>query len=162
MLNKLANLLRNYPVKLTFITVIIVILLAIGVKNIFMATGNDTLIKTNTDVYQDNLMFEEEFGGESIIVLYESSALLTPENLVHMKGIEDALQTNDSIFSILSPVILIEEITNKQGEKFQEGIEEIIDGLETMGSKLIEIGAEMDKNTQNSLDLEFPEQEDLE
>lgn len=127
-----------------------------------MATGNDTLIKTNTDVYQDNLMFEEEFGGESIIVLYESSALLTPENLVHMKGIEDALQTNDSIFSILSPVILIEEITNKQGEKFQEGIEEIIDGLETMGSKLIEIGAEMDKNTQNSLDLEFPEQEDLE
>src|SRR5690625_6282747 len=98
-----------------------------------MATGNDTLVKRETDVYQDNLMLEEEFGGESIIVLYESENLLTPNHLKHLKRIEDALQNNDSIYSILSPVTLVEEIANNQSDTFQDGISETIDGLNEMG-----------------------------
>lgn len=148
--------------KSIFITIIVVVLLVFGVRNVFMATGNDTLVKSSTDIYQDNLMLENNFGGESVIVLYESDQLLTPENLAHMKGLEDTLQTSDSIYSILSPVTLVEEIANKQGDKFQEGIEEIMDGLETMGSKLIEIGTEMDGNAQANQILTFPEQEGLE
>lgn len=158
----LANLFQSYPMKSIFITVTIVVLLASGVRNVFMATGNDTLVKSSTDVYKDNLMLEEEFGGESIIVLYESDHLLTPENLAHMKGLENALQTSDSIYSILSPVTLVEEIANKQGEKFQDGIEEVINGLDTMGSKLNEIGTEMEKNAQNNQGIGFLEQEGFE
>lgn len=162
MINRIANLLKSFPMKSIFISIIVVVLLVFGVRNVFMATGNDTLVKSSTDVYQDNLMLEEEFGGESVIVLYESDQLLTPENLAHMKGLEDTLQTSDSIYSILSPVTLVEEIANKQGDKFQEGIEEIIDGLDTMGTKLIEIGTEMGENAQSNQKLEFPEQEGIE
>src|SRR5690625_3602907 len=161
-LKRLTKLLSNFPVKTIFITVIVVVLLVFGVRNVFMATGNDTLVKSSTDVFQDNLMLEEEFGGESVIVLYESDHLLTPENLTHMKGLEDTLQTSDSIYSILSPVTLVEEIANKQGDKFQEGIEEIIDGLDTMGTKLTEIGTEMGENANSNQKLEFPEQEGIE
>jgi len=138
------------------------VLLVFGVRNVFMATGNDTLVKSSTDVYQDNLMLEEEFGGESIIVLYESDHLLTPKNLAHMKGLEDTLQTSDSIYSILSPITLVEEIANKQSDNFKGGIEEIIDGLDTMGTKLIEIGKEMEENTRMDQGLDFPEQTGLE
>ncbi|MFD1606462.1 MMPL family transporter [Oceanobacillus luteolus] len=162
MLKRIASLLQNFPIKSIFITIIIVILLVIGVKNVHMATGNDTLVKSSTDVYQDNLMLEEEFGGESVIVLYESDNLLTPENLAHMKGLESAIQMNDSIYSILSPVTLVEEIANKQSENFQEGIVEVIDGLDTMGNKLIEIGTEMGENAQGNQELEFPQQDGLE
>ena len=162
MLKRIASLLQNFPIKSIFITIIIVILLVIGVKNVHMATGNDTLVKSSTDVYQDNLMLEEEFGGESVIVLYESDNLLTPGNLAHMKGLENTLQTNDSIYSILSPVTLVEEIANKQSENFQEGIVEVIDGLDTMGNKLIEIGTEMGENAQGNQELEFPQQDGLE
>ncbi|MFD1707524.1 MMPL family transporter [Siminovitchia sediminis] len=162
MLKRLASLLESFPIKSIFITVIVVTLLVSGVRNVFMATGNDTLVKSSTDVYQDNLMLEEEFGGESVIVLYESDHLLTPENLAHMKGLENALHTSDSIYSILSPVTLVEEMANKQGEKFQEGIEEVIKGLDTMGSKLIKIGTEMSENAQNNQRIGFPKQEGLE
>ncbi len=162
MLNRLANLLMRFPIKSIFIMIIVVVLLVFGVRNVFMATGNDTLVKSSTDVYQDNLMLEEEFGGESVIVLYESDHLLTPENLAHMKRLENTLQMSDSIYSILSPVTLVEEIANKQADKFQEGIEEIIDGLDTMGTKLIEIGTEMGENAQSNQKLEFPEQTGIE
>ncbi|PKR77363.1 hypothetical protein CEY16_11575 [Halalkalibacillus sediminis] len=121
MLKKIAKVLSKYPIKSIFFTVIIVILLAVGVKGVFMATGNDTLVEPSSTVYQDNLMLEEEFGGESIIVLYESENLLTLENLEHMKGIEDTLQMNDSIYSIVSPVTLVEEMANNQSEKFKDG-----------------------------------------
>lgn len=162
MLKRLVKLLTRFPVKSILIMIIIVILLVFGVRNVFMATGNDTLVKSNTDVYQDNVMLEKEFGGESVIVLYESDHLLTPKNLVHMKGLEDTLQTSDSIYSILSPVTLVEEIVNKQGENFKEGIEEIVEGLDTMGTKLIEIGKEMGENAKGNQEIDFPEQEGLE
>lgn len=162
MIKRLAELIRNFPVQSIFITAVIIVLLALGVTQIFMATGNDTLVKTSSNVYQNNKMFEEEFGGESIIVLYESDYLLTPEHFAHMKGLENTLQSSDSLYSILSPVMLVEEITNKQAEKFQEGISEVIDGLETMGSKLIGIGKEMNENAQNNQGIEFPNQEGLE
>lgn len=162
MLKRLAKLLTKFPMKSIVITVIVVVLLVFGVGNVFMATGNDTLVKSSTDVYKDNLMLEKEFGGESIIVLYESEQLLTPKVLDHMKGLEDALQTSDSIYSVLSPVTLVEEIANKQGDKFQEGIEEIIEGLDTMGTKLIEIGFEMEGKAESNQELKFPEQKDLE
>lgn len=162
MLRMLAKLLTKFPMKSIVITVIVVVLLVFGIRNVFMATGNDTLVKSNTDVYKDNLMLEKEFGGESIIVLYESDQLLTPNVLRNMKGLEGALQTSDSIYSILSPVTLVEEIANKQGDKFEEGIEEIVVGLDTMGTKLIEIGYEMEGNAESNHELKFPEQKDLE
>ncbi|WP_191126273.1 MMPL family transporter [Cerasibacillus terrae] len=161
MLNKLSKLLKKYPVKSIFVTLIIIILLAIGTQYVYMATGNDTLVKNNTDVYKDNVMLEEEFGGESIIVLYESENLLTPNNLTHMKGLEEAIQTNDAIYSIMSPVTLVEEIANKQSGRFNEGILEIIDGLNQMGSKLTEIGAELEVNAKNNQTIDFPEQVNL-
>lgn len=158
---RLYKLLKNYPVKSIFITVIIVILLVVGVQNVFMATGNDTLVKTNTDVYQDNVMLEQEFGGESIIVLYESDDLLTPNHLKHMKGIEHALKTSDSIYSMISPVTVVEEIAKKQSDTFQEGVSEIINGLDEMGTKLTEISGELEDNASLSLDIEFPKMDEI-
>lgn len=121
MLKKLGHVLSSFPMKTIFITIIIVVLLAVGVKGVFMATGNDTLVESDSDVYLENLMLEKEFGGESIIVLYESENLLTPAHLEHMKGIEDALQNNGSIYSILSPVTLTEEMVESQMDTLNKG-----------------------------------------
>lgn len=120
-LKRLAHVLSSFPMKSIFIMIIIVVLLAVGVKDIFMATGNDTLVEPDSEVYLENVMLEKEFGGESIIVLYESENLLTPAHLEHMKGIEDALQNNDSIYSILSPVTLTEEMVESQTDTLKKG-----------------------------------------
>ena len=162
LLKRLAKVLSNFPMKSIFIMMIIVVLLAVGVKDVFMATGNDTLVEPSSDVYQDNLMLEEEFGGESIIVLYEAKNLLTPDYLKHMKGIEDALQNNDSIYSILSPVTLVEEIANNQSDTFQDGITETIDGLNEMGSQLTNISDELKGNAESNQEMALPELEEPE
>lgn len=120
-LKRLAHLLSSFPMKSIFFMIIIVVLLAVGVKDVFMATGNDTLVEPDSEVYLENLMLEKEFGGESIIVLYESDNLLTPAHLEHMKGIEDALQNNDSIYSILSPVTLTEAMVESQTGTLKKG-----------------------------------------
>ena len=120
-LKKLAHVLSSFPMKSIFIMIIIVVLLAVGVKGVFMATGNDTLVEPDSDVYLENLMLEKEFGGESIIVMYESENLLTPAHLEHMKGIEEALQNNESIYSILSPVTLTEEMVGSQADTPKTG-----------------------------------------
>lgn len=151
-LNNLSKMLRKFPIKTIMIAIIVVILLAIGIRNVFMATGNDTLVKSNTDVFKDNLKLEEEFGGESIVVLYEADNLLTPSHLEHMKGIENALGTNDSIYTIISPVTLVEEIARKQSNQFQDGISEIMNGLVDMGNKLIKISEEIGGNSQSDTD----------
>ncbi|HSP22971.1 MAG TPA: MMPL family transporter [Planococcus sp. (in: firmicutes)] len=120
-LKKLAHVLSSFPIKSIFFMIIIVVLLGVGVKDVFMATGNDTLVEPDSEVYRENLMLEKEFGGESIIVLYESENLLTPAHLEHMKGIEDALQNNESIYSSLSPVTLTEEIVASQTDTLKKG-----------------------------------------
>jgi len=159
-LKGIVKLIKNFPMKSISITVIVVVLLAVGARNIYMGTGNDTLVKSSSEVYKDNLMLEKEFGGESIIILYEAEDLLTPANLSHMKGLGNVLETSNSIFSVMSPVTLIERIAGKQSDKFKEGILEIIDGLDEMGSKLSEIGDEMKNNTESNQELEFMTFED--
>lgn len=159
-LKGIVKLIKNFPMKSIFITVIVVVLLAVGARNIYMGTGNDTLVKSSSDVYKDNLMLEKEFGGESIIILYEAEDLLTPANLSHMKGLGNVLETSNSVFSVMSPVTLIERMAGKQSDKFKEGILEIIDGLDEMGSKLSEIGDEMKNNTESNQEPAFPTFED--
>ncbi|MFG6118790.1 MMPL family transporter [Thalassobacillus sp. B23F22_16] len=139
-LNLLSRVLTRRPMLVIFIAILIIALLAAGTRNVNMATGNETLVRTDTKVYQDNQKLEEEFGGESILVLYEGEGLLTTGNLQHMKGLEDQLEYNDAVFSVFSPVTLVEQIAGKQQEKSMEGIGEINEGLKEMGRQLKESG----------------------
>lgn len=140
-LQRISSVLSKWPVKIIFSSFLLIILLALGAQQVRMATGNDTLVSSDTKVYKDNVMLEEEFGGESIIVLYEADSLdklLKVSNLEHMKELENRLQSKDEIFSIISAATIVEQMTDKQSEKYQEGISEVIDGLDEMGSKLTE------------------------
>ncbi|WP_085505433.1 MMPL family transporter [Thalassobacillus devorans] len=142
--NFLTRVLARHPMRVIFIALLIIVLMAAGARNVHMATGNETLVQTDTEVYQDNQKLEEEFGGESITVLYEGEDLLTPENLQHMKGLEDQLEDNNAVFSVFSPVTLVEQIAEKQQEKSMEGIGEINEGLKEMGRQLKESGEHME------------------
>ena len=47
---------------------------------------------------------------------------MTPAHLEHMKGIEEALQNNESIYSILSPVTLTETMVESQTGTLKKGV----------------------------------------
>ncbi|ESU32418.1 hypothetical protein G3A_11455 [Bacillus sp. 17376] len=150
MQKKLASLMYKHPVKIVLLTIMAVVLLAAGAKNVQMATGNETLVSSESMVYKNNQQLEEEFGGESIVILYEATddqEVLTVDRLEHMKGLEAILNSHDNVYSVMSPVVLVEEISSKQADKYKEGIVEVSDGLNEMGGKLIEIGEQMEDNT---------------
>ena len=152
-LKRLASLLKKKPVKTILFTVLLIVVLAVGAQNVEMATGNDTLVSSESDVYQDNLALEKEFGGESIIVMYESDdqkSLLAIDNLEHMEGLEQQLALNENIYSMISPVMLINQMSEKQAGKYQEGLSEIITGLDEMSEKLHEIGDNLISKTESS------------
>jgi predicted RND superfamily exporter protein len=152
-LKRLASLLKKKPLKTILFTVLLIVVLAVGAQNVEMATGNDTLVSSESDVYQDNLALEKEFGGESIIVMYESDdqkSLLAIDNLEHMEGLEQQLALNENIYSIISPVMLINQMAEKQAGKYQEGLSEIITGLDEMSGKLNEIGDNLISKTDSS------------
>src|SRR5690625_1801464 len=102
----IANGIVKYPIRVLTITIVVILLFAVGAQQVELATGNNTLIEEDTEVYQNNQTLEQEFGGESIIVLYEAdnkSSLLTPETLHQMENLESQLSSQDGIYTIVGP-----------------------------------------------------------
>lgn len=152
----LSKIITHWPVKALSITLVLMLVFAVGARNIKLATSNDTLIETNSEVYQDNLDLESEFGGESIIVLFEGEDikdLLTPESINTMNELENRLKQYDEIYTVVSPSTVIKQISTKQYDKYKSGIKDVADGLNTMGTKLKEIGATVDENSSKQIAL---------
>ncbi|WP_070121308.1 MMPL family transporter [Bacillus marinisedimentorum] len=155
-LKLIADGIVKYPMKVVTITIVAILLFAVGAQQVEMATGNNTLIEEDTKVYQDNLKLEREFGGESVIVIYEAeqeAELLTPETLQQMKDLEGQLATQDGIYSIVGPHTAVENIARQKAEKYEEGLTEMADGLQEMGEKLGEISTNIEENASSQSGL---------
>lgn len=155
----LTRLLIRRPVKSVFVSLLVVVALLTGVQFIEMATGNDTLVKSDTKVYQDNEMLGEEFGGESIIVLFEADdkeSLLSVDTFEVMEMLTAyAREHEDVIHSVVSPYTFLETMIEKQGEKANSGIlelssrfTELVDGIELTSEQtqsFHELGGQLDQ-----------------
>ncbi|CAM3613152.1 hypothetical protein GCM10009865_41780 [Aeromicrobium ponti] len=149
---KLAGILEKYPMKAILLSIAAIIVTGVGAQNIEMATGNDTLVSRESRVYQENEQLEKEFGGESVIVMYEARRdnLLAVQNLNHMKRLENELLAENDIYSILSPVTLVEQMVDKKFQTYQDGIKEISGSLEKVGGNLSSISRKLDLMSANA------------
>ncbi|KGX90142.1 MMPL family transporter [Pontibacillus marinus] len=155
-LKNIANKIVKNPIKVITFTIVAILLFAAGAQQVEMATGNNTLIEEDTKVYQNNLKLEQEFGGESVIVIYEAeneSDLLKPNTLKQMKDLESQLRSQDGIYSIVGPHTAVQNISEKKAEKYKEGLTEMADGLNEMGEKLKEISINIEENASSQSSL---------
>lgn len=139
----LGAFLTKKPMVIAFTFFLILIALITGATKMKLATGNDTLMRTDSDVYKDNLELESYFGGETILLLNTSATeygILTVENFQRMKELEDSVKHYDAIYSFMSPASIVEQMTRKQAEVMVERLGEIQDGLRQMGERLVETG----------------------
>ncbi len=144
----IGNIIAKRPVKIFFVTTLIFIIMIAGAVNVRMATGNDTLVETDTDAYQSNLKMEEDFGGDSIIVLFESQNkedLLSIDNMEKMWNVQQEMKYEDNLFSLMSPASIVNNMTVKQGDTIKEKVIEISDGLQEMSEKMTELGTELNQ-----------------
>lgn len=143
--SKIGSRIEKTPFKMLFITIIIFAIMVTGVMKVNMATGSETLVKTDNDAYISNYAMEQEFGGDSIMVLLEGDQkdLLELDNMEKMWNVEQRLKYNEDIFTFMSPASIVHQITDRQGTEIKKQIPNISEGLGEMGNKLTEIGGEL-------------------
>lgn len=143
---KIGNLIEGKPVKTLFFSFIIFALLITGVSKIKMATGNETLVKSDNQVYQSNKEMEETFGGDGILVLFTDSTgenSLSHETISKMWDVEQQFQYEENVFSIMSPASIVHQMTERQSVEFKKQLLVISGGLDEMATKMIGVGNEL-------------------
>ncbi|MDR7869425.1 MAG: hydrophobe/amphiphile efflux-3 (HAE3) family transporter [Tissierellaceae bacterium] len=143
--SKIGSRIEKTPFKVLFIAIIIFAIMIVGALKVNMATGSETLVKTDNDAYISNYAMENEFGGDAIMVLLEGDQndLLALDNMEKMWNVEQRLKYNEDIFTFMSPASIVHQITDRQGTEIKKQIPNMSEGLGEMGSKLIEIGTEL-------------------
>ena len=150
----MGGLIEKHPVKVLLATIILFVILIVGVPNIRMATGNETLVQTDNEVYISNKAMETEFGGDSILVLFTDDTgdnLLSLENIHKMWNVEQKFKYEENIFSFMSPASIVHQMTEMQSEEIKDRVITLSDGLEEMSTKMIDIG-----NNLNSTEMMDP------
>jgi len=67
-----------------------------------LATGNETLVQSDNEVYISNVDMENTFGGDSVLVLFtgdNKEDLLSLENIEKMWNLEKRFEYEENIFS---------------------------------------------------------------
>lgn len=143
--SKVGSRIEKTPFKMLFLTIIIFAIMITGAIKVNMATGSETLVKTDNDAYTSNYAMEQEFGGDVIMVLLEGDQkdLLKLDNMEKMWNVEQRLKYNEEIFTFMSPASIVHQITDKQGTEIKKQIPDMSNGLGELGDKLIEIGTEL-------------------
>lgn len=141
--SKLGSSIHKNPFKSLFISIIIIVAMIVGATNIQMSTGNETLVQPDNPIFISTKKMESTFGGDSLLVLIESSEevnLLNVENMRLLYDIQQRLSYENDIFSIMSPATIVHQASEKQKEMLVENVESMSDGLAKMGDSIQEIG----------------------
>ncbi len=143
--SKIGQRIEKTPFKTLFVTVLVFAVMIFGATKVKMATGSETLVKTDNNAYLSNFSMEQEFGGDAIMILLEGERqdLLKIDTFEKMWKVEERLKYNDDIFAFVSPASLVHQITDKQGKEIKKQLSGMSDGLGEIGNRLMDIGSEL-------------------
>ena len=141
----IGNRIEKTPFKVLLGTIVIFALLIAGAVKVNMATGSETLVDVKGDAYISNKLMEENFGGDSILVLFEGEKdqLLAIENIEKMWNVEQRFKYEDNIFSFMSTASIVHQMTNRQSIMIKDQIVTISEGLGEISTKLTDVGTEL-------------------
>lgn len=144
--NKIGGRIQKTPFKVLLLTILVFGLLIAGAVNVKMATGSETLVDVKNDAYISNKIMEENFGGDSILILFEGEKedLLSIENIEKMWNVENQFKYEENIFSFMSPASIVHQMTDMQSTIIKEQVLTISDGLAEISEKLIDVGRELE------------------
>ncbi|MBU1019806.1 MAG: MMPL family transporter [Firmicutes bacterium] len=132
-------MIQKWPLKIIFITLIAVAVTAIFVGEITLSTGNETLINVETDTYQENFMYQETFGTDPIMIVFNSDnqeSLLSYESLSVINELVESIEELEGIFYINSPIGMIDYAVSMSYTNYQTALNELSFGLLTMSNTI--------------------------
>jgi hydrophobe/amphiphile efflux-3 (HAE3) family protein len=95
----------------TVVVVMLVItgVLVIGASKIEFATGQDSYLNPDSQIAIDNVSFQNDFGGETIILLFSAedgtdiTELFEGANLAELQRLGDEVAEVDEVYSVITP-----------------------------------------------------------
>ncbi len=90
--------------------VVVTAILALGARNLEFATGQDSYLNEDSQIAIDNELLQDEFGGETIILLFEATGdaditdLYAGDNLAELERIESELREIEQVYSVVAPL----------------------------------------------------------
>ena len=118
----IATLIARYPVHLVAASMLAAVALAFGIPRLEFKTGQETLIDPSSKVAVDNERFQREFGGDPMIILFETPdgetilRLFDDGNRDELARFEDDLNETGQFESIITPLTIL-ELAKTQIEK---------------------------------------------
>ncbi len=92
----------------------ITLLLGLGITKLEFATGQDSYLNKDEQVYKDSVAYQSLFGGQAMLTLFtmdEGKTVtdwFTPENIDHMTRVEEELRSTDGVLTVISPLTALE------------------------------------------------------
>jgi len=98
---------------------VVTAVLAMGARNLEFATGQDSYLDEGDQIAIDNELFQSEFGGETIILLFQatdgadiSGLLDRGDNLATLEELEADLRAIPEVYSVLTPLTSLQYSAN--------------------------------------------------
>lgn len=94
--------------------VVVTAILALGATNLEFATGQDSYLDDDDQIAIDNEALQSEFGGETIILLFQATGdadiadLYAEGNLEELERIETELRAIDEVYSVVAPLTTVQ------------------------------------------------------
>jgi uncharacterized protein len=92
----------------------ITLVLGLGITKLDFATGQDSYLNKDEQVYKDSVAYQSLFGGQAMVTLFtmdEGKTVadwFTPENIDHMTQVAEELRNTDGVLTVISPLTALE------------------------------------------------------
>jgi len=96
------------------IGLVFTVVLGLGITRLEFATGQDSYLNADDQVAQDNLEYQELFGGQALLTAIEVpegstvDSLFTPEGVAAMAATSDRVRAIENVDGVISPLTALE------------------------------------------------------
>jgi hydrophobe/amphiphile efflux-3 (HAE3) family protein len=105
MKDRIARVVVRHPLRVVVVTLLVAMVFSVALKNLEFRTSQDTLVSSSTQVYKDNARYQQQFGGETMLVLITGDpvGLFTPDNSTRLQQLESDLRATPGVDTVVGP-----------------------------------------------------------
>ena len=93
---------------------LVTIVLGLGITQLEFATGQDSYLNKDDQVYIDNVAYQDLFGGQAMLTVismddgHTVDELFTAENRAQLEAFDDALMETGDVHGVITPLTILE------------------------------------------------------
>lgn len=135
----LNKIIGKWPFKVLLVITIVILIMAIGITNVSLSTGNETMINDTGNLYADNLEYQSTFGTDPIIIVFENTnidSLVSYSSLEILNNLNNNIDDLDGVFYVNGPISVIDYAGAMSVKNYQLALNEISLALNTIASSI--------------------------